>query len=148
VTGERYVRLPMIGGTRYDIELDYFENTGSAACSLSWYSANQPRQVIPSNRLYPSSGSVAPPSLVSATEATAFVGGAFLHPLIWSNGGTVSISGNPAWLSYDNGVLSGTPPAGSGGTYQILVTLVNGAGTSTSVVNLYVDGSGGSIGRE
>ena len=148
VTGERYVRLPMIGGTRYDIELDYFENTGSAACSLSWYSANQPRQVIPSNRLYPSSGSVAPASLVSATEATAFVGGAFSHPLIWSNGGTVSISGNPAWLSYDNGVLSGTPPAGSGGTYQILVTLVNGAGTSTSVVNLYVDGSGGSIERE
>jgi uncharacterized protein (DUF1800 family) len=148
VSGERYVRMPMIGGTRYDIELDYFENTGSASCVLSWYSASQPRQIVPSNRLYPSSGSLAPPALVSETDATALAGGALSYPLLWSNGGTATVSGNPAWLTYNNGVLSGTPPAGSGGDYQILITLVNGAGTSTAVLNLRVDEPGGVIQRE
>ena len=148
VTGERYVRIPMIGGTRYDIELDYFENTGSASCILSWYSSSQPRQVVPADRLYPSSGSLAPPALVSETDATALAGGAFSYPVLWSNGGTATISGNPAWLTYNNGVLSGTPPSGSGGDYQILITLVNGAGTSTAVLNLRVDEPGGVIQRE
>ena len=39
---ERFVRIPMLGGTRYDIQLDYYDNTGNAKCQLAWFSASQP----------------------------------------------------------------------------------------------------------
>ncbi len=145
---ERYVRLPMIGGVRYDIRLDYWENGGFAKCQLYWFSPSQPRQIVPAERLYPASEPQAPPTHIAATDATALTGGAFTHAIVGSNAGTVTISGNPAWLTYSNGVLTGTPPAGAGGDYQIIVTITNTAGTSTSVVNLRVEENAGSVVRE
>lgn len=145
---ERYVRIPMVAGVRYDIRLDYWENGGYSRCRLFWYSPSQPKQIIPQERLYPSDGQLAPAEHVTATEATALVGGGFSLSIGGSNGGAVSISGNPAWLSYSGGVLSGTPPPGSAGVYQILLTITNAAGTSTSLVNLRVQDAGGSVVRE
>ena len=145
---ERFVRIPMLGGVRYDIQLDCYENTGAARCLLSWYSASQPKQIIPQERLYPSSVPQAPAVHTSSTDATALVGGSFSLPVAGSNGGTVSVSGNPAWLTYSGGVLSGTPPDGTSGDYQITVTITNAAGTSTSVVNLHVQDAGGTITRD
>ncbi len=37
----RFVRIPVVGGTRYNIELDYYESTGNARAQLYWQSANQ-----------------------------------------------------------------------------------------------------------
>lgn len=149
LTNERYVRVPMIGGVRYDIELEFFDITGAARCRLFWYSPSQPRQIIPKERLYPADAPLAPPSHVSSTDAVALVGGAVLIPVVGSNGASVSVSGAPAWLNYNNGVLSGTPPAGTAGSYQILITLTDAAGgTTMSLINLRVDDTGGSIGRE
>ncbi len=42
-------------------------------------------------------------------------------------------------------MLSGTPPAGAAGNYQIIITLTNAAGTSTSVLNLHVDENVGTV---
>lgn len=145
---ERYVRIPMIGGVRYDIQLDYYESTSAARCLLSWYSASQPKQIIPSERLYPSSGGQAPPSFTGATDAFALVGGPFSYVVTGSNGGTVTLSGNPPWLTYGGGVLSGTPPAGAAGDYQILLSIANAAGTSLSVINLHVEATPGNVVRE
>ncbi len=146
---ERYVRIPMVGGVRYDIQLDYYENTGAARCILSWFSASQPKQVIPSERLYPGNGPLAPTAHVTPTDATALVGGLFSHPVAGSNAATsVTISGNPNWLSYAAGVISGTPPGGAAGDYQIIITIVNAAGTSTSLLNLHVDENAGNVVRE
>lgn len=145
---ERYVRIPMIGGARYDIQLDYYENTSYSRCRLYWYSPSQPKQIIPAERLYPSDGPLAPATHTGATEATALAGGEFSLSIPGSNGGTVTISGNPAWLTYSDGVISGTPPSGAAGDYQIVVTTTNANGTSTSVVNLHVDETDGSIVRE
>ena len=150
---ERYVRIPLLGGVRYDIQLDFFENTNNAKCVLSWLSASQPKQVIPAERLYPSNLSsdlVARPAHVSPTDASALVNGPFAHSIALSNGATASVSGNPAWLTFNSttGMLSGTPPAGAAGDYQILITLRNAAGTSTSVLNLHVDENTGSVVRE
>jgi uncharacterized protein (DUF1800 family) len=147
-SSERYVRIPMIGGVRYDIQLDYFESAQTARCQLFWYSPSQPRQVVPSERLYPSSLPQAPAAFISQTEATALVGGPFSHSIKASNGATVTVSGNPAWLTYSGGVLSGTAPAGAAGDYQIIITTVNAAGTGTSVLNLHVADTGGTIVRE
>lgn len=146
---ERYVRIPVIGGTRYDIQLDMYENTSAARAILSWYSASQPKQVIPAERLYPSTGALVPAAHVTPTDVTAIVGdGSFTVPVAGSNAGTVSLSGAPAWLTYSNGALSGTPPVGAAGDYQITITLTNAAGTSTSVVNLHVDENTGTVARE
>lgn len=145
---ERFVRIPMIGGVRYDIQLDYMESSAAARCFLSWYSPSQTKQIIPAERLYPSSVPQAPPAHVSATTATALANGSFSYQVGSTNGASVSISGNPAWLSYSNGVLSGTPPSGSAGDYQILITTTNSSGTGTSVLNLHVDENAGSVPRE
>lgn len=145
---ERYVRVPMVAGVRYDIQLDYWENGGFSRCKLYWYSPSQPKQIIPQERLYPASGPLAPAAHITPTDATALVGGVFSLPLADSNGGSISISGNPGWLSYSNGVITGTPPSGSAGVYQILITMTGPAGTSTSVLNLRVADPGGAIVRE
>jgi uncharacterized protein (DUF1800 family) len=145
---ERFCRIPMVGGVRYDIRLDYYEAGGFARCRLFWFSPSQPKQVIPASRLYPSSQPSAPSIHLTQSDATALVGGLFNLPVAGSNGSTVTLSGLPAWLSFVNGELTGTPPAGAAGLYQILVTLTNAAGTSQSVVNLEVKETGGAITRE
>ncbi len=148
VANERYVRIPMVGGARYDIQLDLYEGSGSARCRLFWYSPSQPRQIIPQERLYPGNAPLAPPAHVSATDAVALVGGAVSLPVMGSNGAAVSVSGAPAWLTYAKGVLSGTPPAGSAGNYQILITLTDEKGTTVSLVSLRVEDTGGHILQE
>jgi uncharacterized protein (DUF1800 family) len=147
MTNERYVRIPVIGGTRYDIQLDFSENTGYSRCVLSWYSASQPKQVIPVERLYPKSVPQAPPAHVSPTAATALVNGQFSYQVAGTNGATVTVD-KPGWLNYSGGVLSGTPPSGTAGDYQVVITATNSAGTGTSVLNLHVDENAGTVPRE
>ncbi len=143
---ERYVRIPVIGGTRYDIQLDSYENTGYSRCSLYWYSPSQPKQIIPADRLYPSSVPQAPPAHISPTVATTLVNGSFSYQVAGSNGSGVTVSGLPPGMTYSGGVISGTATAA--GDYQIVITVTNAAGTSTSVLNLHVEQAGGSIVRE
>jgi uncharacterized protein (DUF1800 family) len=141
---ERYVRIPMIGGTRYNIQLDYYEASSAARCLLSWFSPSQPKQIIPSERLYPATVAQAPAAYVAGTDASAIVGGTFSQAIAGSNGGTVSISGAPDGLTLDgNGVLTGTPT--TAGDYQITITVTNASGTSTSVLNLHVAQNAGSV---
>jgi hypothetical protein len=45
-------------------------------------------------------------------------------------------------------VLSGTPPPGTGGDYQILITVTNANGVGTSVLNLHVDENSATVTRE
>jgi uncharacterized protein (DUF1800 family) len=145
---ERYVRIPMIGGARYNIQLDYYENTSAARCLLSWFSPSQPKQIIPQERLYPESVPQAPPAHVADTTATALIGGPFSYAVLGSNAGIVSVSGLPPGLSYNplTGLISGT--ASAAGDHQILITITNAAGTSTSVLNLDVEAAGGNVARE
>jgi PA14 domain/Bacterial Ig domain len=45
---------------KYDILMEYYENTSFASAQLSWTSLHQPPQVIPMTQLYPSAGLVHP----------------------------------------------------------------------------------------
>jgi GH43 family beta-xylosidase len=45
--------VTLAAGRRYNIRMDYFEDTGSAVARLEWSSRSQPLEVIPQNRLYP-----------------------------------------------------------------------------------------------
>lgn len=145
---ERYVRVPMIGGVRYDIELSYWENTGFSRCRLFWYSPSQTRQIIPKDRLYPGNAPLAPPSHVSNADVIVLVGGDVSIPVVGSNGAAVSISGAPSWLTHSGAALTGKPPAGSAGDYQLLLTFTDADGTTMSVINLHVEDTGGTLLRE
>ncbi len=145
---ERFVRIPMLGGTRYDIQLDYYDNTGNAKCQLAWFSASQPKQIIPAERLYPSSVTQAPPSHIAPTTGTALVGGQYSYLVGGSNGGTVSVTGLPPGLTYNSATSLITGNATTPGDYQVIITITNAAGTSTSVLNLHVENTGGTIARE
>jgi hypothetical protein len=45
-------------GQRYDLRLEYFENTSTARVHLSWSSARQVKQVVPASQLLPPSRTV------------------------------------------------------------------------------------------
>jgi hypothetical protein len=45
--------ISLIAGQRYIIQMDYFENTGSASAQLLWSSTSQIKQIIPQTQLYP-----------------------------------------------------------------------------------------------
>jgi len=51
-------RIDLVAGQRYDIRMEYFEDTGSAVARLEWQTATVPRQVIPTSQLF---STAAPP---------------------------------------------------------------------------------------
>jgi autotransporter-associated beta strand protein len=52
-TGEMRGQMRLKAGHRANIRIEYLENTGNARVRLEWASASQPRQIIPTARLYP-----------------------------------------------------------------------------------------------
>ncbi|NJR70548.1 MAG: hypothetical protein HC771_19370 [Synechococcales cyanobacterium CRU_2_2] len=100
--------ITLNAGQRYDIRLDYFENTGSASAKLAWSSASQTLGIIPESQLYSAPVQNPNPELVSE----AIVSNLFLPTAIdWTpnasklfvaeKGGVVKV--------YENGALLETP---------------------------------------
>ena len=48
------VDVPLVAGQKYDIVLDYYENTGQAVCQLKWSSPSTPKRIVPRSQLYSS----------------------------------------------------------------------------------------------
>jgi hypothetical protein len=67
--------IDLVAGTRYNIKMEYFNGGGGGVTHLSWYSASQPKQIIPKARLYPTS--TAPSSVTSSLFAYGFLGQPF-----------------------------------------------------------------------
>jgi len=145
--------ITLQGGVRYDIQLDYFDATGAAECHLLWNSPNQPQQVIPMNRLYPS-GAPAPANIVSPATAFGFVGQPFSYTIAGSNPGTnpparYGASPLPLGLSFTNstnGIIAGIPAIP--GEFQIVITVTNTVGIGSSLLDLIVFDTGSMITRE
>jgi hypothetical protein len=45
--------ISLVAGRKYNVEMWYYENTGSAVARLSWAYPGQAKVVIPRSRLYP-----------------------------------------------------------------------------------------------
>ncbi len=45
--------IALVGGVRYNLEMDYYENAGGAVAELSWSSPSTAKTVIPQTQLYP-----------------------------------------------------------------------------------------------
>jgi glucose/arabinose dehydrogenase len=44
--------IALVAGQKYDIRMEYFENTGGAVAQLGWQSSSQARQIIPQSQLF------------------------------------------------------------------------------------------------
>lgn len=80
-TGTTYTGvITLTAGEKYDIKMEYFDNTGKANCMLEWASGLQSREVVPQSQLY---------NEISAVNETNF-------------NNKVSISPNPI----ENGIMN------------------------------------------
>jgi hypothetical protein len=85
------------------------------------------------------------PVVTSSATGTATVGTAFAKGIISSGFPTpvATVSGLPAGLIFTadtrgGGLITGSPAAGSGGSYPVIVTVTNSAGTGTQTITLTV----------
>jgi hypothetical protein len=52
--------ISLVAGQKYDLLMEYYENTSTASARLSWSSLHQAQEVIRTSQLYPSDGLVQP----------------------------------------------------------------------------------------
>ena len=145
--------IALQAGVRYDLKLEYLQAGGQAQAHLYWYSASQPKAVIPNTCLYPtnsfSGGSNAPAVVTSALSAVAFLGQPFSFTVTGANTPLgFTASGLPPGLSFNNtnGVIAGVPSLA--GDFQVTLTASNLIGAGASVVDILVLNTGSSVVQE
>jgi hypothetical protein len=109
--------IALQAGQKYDILMEYYENTSVASAQLSWSSIHQARQVIPTTQLYPGTG------LVSPTLTANIVN----RNLVLNWAGTFMLQSAPSvtgpWTSTANSFIGPftTPVTGAQQSYYRLV---------------------------
>ncbi|MFO8008462.1 MAG: PA14 domain-containing protein, partial [Candidatus Brocadiia bacterium] len=64
--------ISLSAGTKYDVQLDYYENGGGAVIELYWSSASQAEEIVPQSQLYSGGGGdTTPPAAPTGLTATA-----------------------------------------------------------------------------
>jgi uncharacterized protein (DUF1800 family) len=141
--------IPLQGGIRYDIKMEYFQQTGSAGAHLYWYSPSQSKQIIPSSRLYSTNSTSVPSVVTSPLTAVAFVGQAFSYTVSGSDVPLVlSASGLPPGLAFNSasGLINGVPTVA--GNYPVMLTSSNSYGLSSSSLSIQVISNAASVVQE
>jgi hypothetical protein len=143
----------------YDIQIDYWNSSGVAEAKLYWYSASQPKEIIPQSRLFPAPTQAQKITAVTnALTAVGYEGVPFNFSVVTPNiSGTVTYAMDAASASLPSGLslntttgaLTGTPSANpqSRGTYNVAVNALNSAasgaitGSSVITITIYPVGS-------
>ena len=118
---EKSGTIALVAGQKYDIVLEYFENTGEAVTKLYWSSAGTPKQIIPKSQLF--TPAVSSETAVANTVALRAIETSAIQPAVKTL--VAGISPNPV----------------SPGTLVRLAVNSN----KTSPALLYVTGSNGNI---
>ncbi len=91
--------IALVAGQTYDIQLQYFEDTGGAGIQLLWSSASTPEEVVPASQLYPTG------SGVTDTWLNADLGSPSLAGSVTSVGSQITVSGSGMGSSAGNDQL-------------------------------------------
>jgi autotransporter family porin len=62
--------IALTAGQKYNLKLEYYDNTAAAVIKLAWSSPSQPRQIIPQSQLYPSTPSTPTPTPIPTRTPT------------------------------------------------------------------------------
>ncbi len=139
--------ITLVADMRYNIRMEYFTRSGSARARLSWFSPSQARQVIPSNRFYPSSDGYAAGGITSPLNAVGFVGQPFTYTITAANSPfSFGVTNLPAGLDITNGVISGIPSLA--GSFDLALFATNSVGVADATLRLDVIDTGSSVTRE
>lgn len=146
--GDATGTIALQGGTHYNLRLEYLQSGGAGEVHLQWYSVSQPKQVIPSSRLYPATTTnSAPAAVTSALTAVGFLGQPFSYNVTGANSPLgYSATDLPPGLSFTNGLISGVPTLA--GEFQVSLTAGNAIGLGASLVNITIFDTGSSVVRE
>ena len=126
----------LVGGQRYSLRLEWYENTGLAACELRWSSPSTPKQVIPSDRLHPPAPSIGPhialdPASGPAGTTFAITGSGFAA----NTSGNVTFAGksNPVTTTSDGAFSTTmTAPSVRAGNYPVQANIPSGGSAGAS----------------
>ncbi len=146
-SGTYSATIALQGGVRYPIVLEHFETTGDAGMHLRWQSANQPKEVIPTARMFSS----APPQILSAREVLLLEGSGPTSYQISASGTdpkTYTAANLPVgWtVNANTGLISGS--ADQAGVWEVAVSAANAQGVGSAIVKFTVVETGGQITRE
>ena len=89
--------IALTGGTKYNIQMDYYENGGGAVAQLSWSSPSQTKQIIPQSRLFTTFSGIPKPWTSQDIGAVGAVGSSSYSVGNW----TVVGSGADIWGTAD-----------------------------------------------
>jgi uncharacterized repeat protein (TIGR03806 family) len=121
---------------KYNIQMDYFENTGGAQASLSWSSASTAKAIIPKTQLYPVTNQPPVVNIVSPANGATLSA----SPSVTMTAQATDDDNNVARVDfYSNNILVGsvsnapytlTVPGYSAGNYPLKAVAYDGAGYS------------------
>ena len=106
-TTEKSGSITLVAGQKYDIVVEYYENTGEAVAKLYWSSASTPKALVPSSQLFPS-GSVTVPVPAHGLKAVYYNNATLTEPGVLTrtdttiNNDFVYVSPAPGFVNLEN----------------------------------------------
>jgi hypothetical protein len=120
--------ITLNGGTKYDIRLEFWEQTGGASVHLLWSGPGIAQQVIPQSRLYPAAGGGCTYSISQPSQAFGASSGTGSVNVNTGASCPWAVTGNPGWITLTSG-SNGTGP----GPVNYLVAANTGAARSATL---------------
>ena len=95
--------VPLVAGQKYDVKMEYFENSGGAAAKLFWASSSTAKQIIPVTQLFPSGTTPDTTGALPSGWTAQDVGDVAAGGSTTQNNGTWTVTGSGAdiWNNAD-----------------------------------------------
>ena len=147
VTTKTSAAIALVGGSRYDVRMEYYEHGGLATARLLWAYPGQTQAVVPQPQLY-SPANRAPVANAGIDQTIPLSGTAALAGVATDDGlpsppgqlsNTWSRASGPGTVMFSNpGTLNSTASFSAVGTYVLRLTVSDSVFTSTDDVTIVV----------